>query len=148
MTEDKKYEKKRIPLFRKRACFSLVSRRHIMLWPSFDKRNVLLCIPPLGASTYVLFTIMVCDEDTTENGSAMGGRGITAPNLTKILYSIQLKNRKIPCAVGIFSVLNPTKKSGRYLREPCVVCSRLKVYFLLLVSICNNLIRLKIILNL
>ncbi|WP_225519294.1 hypothetical protein [Priestia megaterium] len=48
-----------------------------MLWLSFDKRNVLVCIPPLGASAYVLLTIMVCDEDT----SAMGGRGITVPNL-------------------------------------------------------------------
>lgn len=77
VTEDKEYEKKRMPLFRKLACFSLVSRRHIMLWLSFDKRNVLVCIPPLGASAYVLLTIMVCDEDT----SAMGGRGITVPNL-------------------------------------------------------------------
>jgi len=66
-----------MPLFRKLACFSLVSRRHIMLWLSFDKRNVLVCIPSLGASAYVLLTIMVCDEDT----SAMGGRGITVPNL-------------------------------------------------------------------
>ncbi|MCT9852726.1 hypothetical protein P2R64_32755 [Priestia megaterium] len=43
------------------------------MWLSFDESNVLLCIPPLGASTYVLLTIMVCDKDTTANGSAMGG---------------------------------------------------------------------------
>ncbi|MFE4098020.1 hypothetical protein ACFX4K_15370, partial [Priestia sp. YIM B13484] len=37
------------------------------------ERNVLLCIPPLGASAYVLLTVMVCDKDTTANGPAMGG---------------------------------------------------------------------------
>ncbi len=37
------------------------------------ERDVLLCIPPFGASAYVLFTDMVCDEDTTANGPAMGG---------------------------------------------------------------------------
>jgi hypothetical protein len=51
----------------------LVSRRNIRLWLSSDERNVLLCIPPLGASAYVLLTVMVCDEDTTANGPAMGG---------------------------------------------------------------------------
>ncbi|MCM3655556.1 hypothetical protein M3184_28380, partial [Metabacillus litoralis] len=55
------------------ADFSLVSRRYIRLWLSFDERNVLLCIPPHGASAYVLLTVMVCDEDTTANGPAMGG---------------------------------------------------------------------------
>lgn len=68
--------------------------------------------------------------------------------LTKIADSIKLKNRKLPCAVRIFSVLTPNKKSGRQLGTACVVCSRSKVYFLFLVSICNNLIRLKIILTL
>ncbi|MED4116913.1 hypothetical protein M1D53_27950 (plasmid) [Bacillus sp. PK9-021] len=43
------------------------------MWLSSDERNVLLCIPPLGASAYVLLTVMVCDEDTTANGPAMGG---------------------------------------------------------------------------
>ncbi|MED3853452.1 hypothetical protein P4607_19015, partial [Priestia megaterium] len=59
--------------------------------------KVLLCIPPLGASAYVLLTNTVCDEDTTANGPAMGGlsrcvlkgtrtvlrgvRGSDAPNL-------------------------------------------------------------------
>ena len=62
---------------------------------------------------YVLLTDMVCDEDTTANGPAMGGlsrcvlkgtrtvlrggRGSDAPNLTdltKHVYHIQLKNRK------------------------------------------------------
>ena len=58
---------------RKKADFSLVSRRNIRLWLSSDERNVLLCIPPFGASAYVLLTDMVCDEDTTANGPAMGG---------------------------------------------------------------------------
>jgi hypothetical protein len=43
----------------KGADFSLVSRRNIRLWLSSDERNVLLCIPPFGASAYVLLTIMV-----------------------------------------------------------------------------------------
>ena len=78
-----------------------------------------------------------------------GGRGITAPNLPSLIgYSIQLKNRKNPCAVGVFSDLNLIKQSDRYLRAPCVVYSRSKVYSLLLVSICNHLIGLKIILTL
>ncbi|MFP3727415.1 hypothetical protein U8V72_19740 [Priestia filamentosa] len=51
----------------------MVSRRHIRLWLSFDERNVLLCIPPIGASAYVLLASMVWDEDTTANESAMGG---------------------------------------------------------------------------
>ncbi|MDY0944321.1 hypothetical protein [Priestia megaterium] len=44
-----------------------------MAWLSSDERNVLSCISPLGASAYVLLTDMVCDEDTTTNGPAMGG---------------------------------------------------------------------------
>ncbi|MDR7246716.1 hypothetical protein [Priestia megaterium] len=43
------------------------------MWLSSDERNVLLCIPPFGAPAYVLLTDMVCDEDTTANGPAMGG---------------------------------------------------------------------------
>ncbi|MFS0906955.1 hypothetical protein AB3N02_28525 [Priestia aryabhattai] len=92
----------------------LVSRKHIRLWLSSDERNVLLCIPPFGASAYVLLTVMVCDEDTTANGPAMGGlsrcvlkgtrtvlrggRGSDAPNLPDLttgVYHIQLKNKKI-----------------------------------------------------
>ncbi|MED4213601.1 hypothetical protein P4662_30835, partial [Priestia megaterium] len=48
-------------------------RRNIRLWLSSDERNVLLCIPPFGASAYVLLTNTVCDEDMTANGPAMGG---------------------------------------------------------------------------
>ncbi|CAI9000613.1 FHA domain-containing protein [Priestia megaterium] len=75
----------------------MVSRRNIRLWLSSDARNVLLCIPPFGASAYVLLTIMVCGEDTIANGPSMGGlsqcvlkgtrtvlregRGSDAPNL-------------------------------------------------------------------
>ncbi|MBT2281318.1 hypothetical protein [Priestia megaterium] len=43
------------------------------MWLSSDERNVLLCIPPFGASAYVLLTDMVYDEHTTANGPAMGG---------------------------------------------------------------------------
>jgi hypothetical protein len=65
---------------------------------------------------------MVCDENTTANGTAMeglsrcvlkgtrmvlrGGRGSDAPNLpdvTKVVYHIQSKNRrKYPMVVGWF----------------------------------------------
>ncbi|MDR7247086.1 hypothetical protein [Priestia megaterium] len=79
------------------------------MWLSSDERNVLLCIPSIGAPAYVLLTIMVCDEDTTANGPEMGGlsrcvlkgtrtvlrggRSSDAPNLsdlTKIEYQCRL----------------------------------------------------------
>ncbi|RDZ12472.1 hypothetical protein C3744_17895 [Priestia megaterium] len=74
------------------------------MWLSSDERNVLLCIPPLGASAYVLLTVMVCDEDTIANGPAMGGlsrcvlkgtrtvlrggRGSDAPNLPDLTINL------------------------------------------------------------
>lgn len=54
----------------------------------FSRKKRTVIIPPIGASAYVLLTIMVCDEDTTANGPAMG-------RLTKVIYHSHPKNRKL-----------------------------------------------------
>ncbi|MGZ0879466.1 STAS domain-containing protein [Priestia megaterium] len=68
----------------------MVSPRYIRLWLSFDERNVLLCIPPLGASAYVLLIVILplIGELDTERAQSLIGSTLRCSQTLQLTHLI------------------------------------------------------------